>query len=115
MLDSQFLFLGFDPCLSFRVGTIDNGQSQIKEEKRANKHQGYEVEENERCVGLLVHHHDVTPAFKRDALEHIKERPEDIVKICHIVVWVQGLLATVVARWTLVITTDDFCAFVVQK
>ena len=62
---------GLGLTLGLRVCTLDDGQCQIEQEKRANKDHGDEEEYGERMVGLLVHDHDLGPALQRNALENV--------------------------------------------
>ena len=68
------------------VLTLNDGKSQIKQEKGSNKDHRHEEEEGPRGVGFHVHDHDVWPSFQTDALENIEECPENVVEIRYIIV-----------------------------
>ena len=93
----KLLFRSIRFILSLLVGCLDNGERQVEKEEGADEDHGHEEENGERRIHFLVHDHDFGPAFERDALEDIEERPENIVKIRHVEVGIQCLFATVIA------------------
>ena len=99
MFSSISLLLILVLLLGGRVISLDDGQGKIEEEKGANEDERDEEKEGPGRVGLLVHDHNLTPALERDALEDIKERPEDIVEVRHIIVGIERLFTAVGAYW----------------
>ena len=111
----QFLFLGFYTSLGFRVGAVDNGQSQVQEEKGTDEYDSNKEEEHCRMVCLLIHDNGLTPAFKCDTLEDVQKGPEDIVKVGHIVVRIERLLATEITARTFFVATNDLNTIVIEQ
>ena len=63
----------------------------------------------------MVHDHDLTPALQRDTLEDVEEGPEDVVEIRDVIIGIQGLFTTEIARFTFIVTTDDLLAVFIQQ
>ena len=95
--------------------TLDNSKSQIEEEKGADENHRHEKEEGPRSVSFHVHDHHNGPAFQTDALENSEQRPENVVKISDIIVWIKSLLAAVVAFRAWSGATDSFFSVTVDK
>ena len=115
LLAAQLFFRLFLDALRLRVGTLDDSQGQIQQEIGTNEDQWHKEEEHPRSVGLLVHDHDLGPALERDALEHVEQGPEDVVKVGDVIVRVERALATKVALWALLTTTNHFFSFFVEQ
>ena len=101
--------------MSLTIGTLNDRQSQIEQEKRANEHHWHEKEDGQWWVRLLIHDHDLWPAFESDTLEDVEKSPENVVKVCHIVVRIEGRLATIVTYRTLGGATEHLFAAVVEQ
>ena len=102
---STLLLLGL--VLLLHEGVIDDRKHQVEQEERANEDQGHKIKEHGICVGLLVHHLDVTPTFQGDALKHDKQGPKDIVEVSDLVIGIDIHFATEETLRTNVATTAD--------
>jgi hypothetical protein len=67
-----FSLFFFGLLLFLHKGKVDDCEHQVKQKERSNENKGHEVQEDSVGVRLLVHHLDVTPAFKGNALKHDK-------------------------------------------
>ena len=68
---------------------------------------GHKIKEHCIRVGLLVHHLDVTPTFKGDALKHDKQGPKDIVEVSDLVIGIDIHLAAEKTLWANVASTAN--------
>ena len=107
--------LRFIDGLSRRILCLNEGQDQIKKEECTNEHHGHEEEERPHGVGFLVHDHDLGPALHRDALEHVEQGPEDVIKVSDIVVRIERLSAAHVVGRAVKRATDDLLAFLIDQ
>ena len=111
----SLVFQRFRP-LNFVVlieGAVNYRQSEVEQEECTNKDEGDEEEEDESRIGLLVHHHDVGPAFTRDALKDDEQGPEDVIKVCNSIIRIRVHLATEVALRTCLFPSTEI-EFLVQ-
>ena len=62
----------------------------------------------------MVHDHNFGPTFERNALKHVEEGPENVVKVGDIIVRVKRLFTAIVACRAGLIATDDFFTLIIE-
>lgn len=86
---------------------VDNSEQQIDQEEGSDEDHRQEQNKCNVIIRLLVHDHDVRPAFQRHTLEHNQERVHNIIAISDTECWVVVLFAAEITIRAWVMATAE--------